>query len=81
MTFGEKLKSLREKLNMTQQFLADESGVHRVQIARYETGDGIPTWDLVQKLARALGTNCTAFADDEPEEKSNAAATKAKKRK
>jgi transcriptional regulator with XRE-family HTH domain len=64
MTFGEKLKSLREKCGMTQHALAEASGVHRVQIARYETGDGVPTWELVQKLARSLGTDCRAFADD-----------------
>lgn len=64
VTFGERLKAIREGKAMTQEALADASAVHRVQIARYESGKAVPTWDLVQKLAKALGVTCEAFAED-----------------
>jgi transcriptional regulator with XRE-family HTH domain len=39
----EELQRLREELGLTQEQLAEEVGVHRVTVARWENGDrGIP---------------------------------------
>ncbi|MBO5959705.1 MAG: helix-turn-helix transcriptional regulator [Lentisphaeria bacterium] len=40
---------------MTQRKLSYLSGVHRVSIARYETGRVSPTVRVLEKLADALG--------------------------
>ena len=61
--FGRKLKELREAKGMTQHSLAEASGLHRVQIAKLEGSQHVPSWDTVQALAAALGVDCKAFQD------------------
>lgn len=51
------LKEVREKKNMTQQELANKSGLHQVTIARYENGTRSATEDAIHKLKEAL--DCT----------------------
>jgi transcriptional regulator with XRE-family HTH domain len=60
-TFGQILRGIREKKKMTQQALADASGLSRVQIARLETNVQSPSWEAVKNLCRALGIGCDAF--------------------
>jgi transcriptional regulator with XRE-family HTH domain len=60
-TFGQLLRGIREKKKMTQQALADASGLSRVQIARLETDVQSPSWEAVKNLCRALGVGCDAF--------------------
>jgi transcriptional regulator with XRE-family HTH domain len=67
--FCDRLKAIREKQGLTQQQLADASGMHRVQITRLEAGQHVPSWDTVQALAAALGVDCTAFQESPPAEK------------
>jgi hypothetical protein len=38
--------------------------LHRVQVAKLEAGQHIPTWPTVQAIANALGVDCKAFEDD-----------------
>ena len=45
------LKSLREAGSMTQQRLADKTSIPRANIARYETGENVPTLDAIIKYA------------------------------
>lgn len=54
---GKRIKQMREAKNMTQDELADKSGVHRVTIAKYETMDIGMTLESAKKIADALG--CT----------------------
>jgi transcriptional regulator with XRE-family HTH domain len=61
MNFGERLKELRDKAGLSQQELADKAGIHRVAVARIETGERSPAWDTAMKLAAALGVSCAAF--------------------
>ena len=49
------LRALREGRFLTQQELANLSGVAKVTIARIETAVTIPTYATVRKLASALG--------------------------
>jgi len=54
---GKRIKQMREAKNMTQDELADKSGVHRVTIAKYETMDIGMTLESAKRIADALG--CT----------------------
>lgn len=70
MTFAEKLVELRKNVpgtgkdgKMTQEELAAESGLPLGSIRNYEQGQRQPLWNVVPRLARALGVDCTAFAD------------------
>jgi len=64
--FGERLRELRMRAAMSQADLAVASGVHRVMIARFETGKRHPKWGTVLALSRALGVSCEAFRSDGP---------------
>lgn len=57
MNFGERLRHLRNKHNMTQQDLADKIGVRRATIAGYETKGKEPPYITLRKLSQAL--NCS----------------------
>lgn len=55
MTFGEKLKKLRESRGLTVNQLAIYSGVSSASISRYETGErGTPKPPTIEKLAKGL---------------------------
>ena len=67
MTFPERLARIRKERSLTQQALADATGVHVTQIQRYEWGSSQPTLDVVRKLAIALGvdSDTLVFGRDE----------------
>lgn len=50
-----RLAEIRKSRGLSQQRLSALSGVHRVTIARFETGKISPTLATVKKLAAALG--------------------------
>src|SRR5947209_5174793 len=60
-TFGQRLKALREAAGLTQQQLADRSGLHLGAVFKLEQGKRSPSWDTVQSLCRGLGVRCEAF--------------------
>ena len=51
------MKAVRKAKGMTQRKLSFLSGVHRVSIARYETGKVSPNIRALEKLAGALGVS------------------------
>lgn len=51
MTFGERLRALREKRDMTRDELAIALGVSYSAIAKYESGDRDPDFHLLKKMA------------------------------
>ena len=55
MEFHEILRLRRLQLRWTQQELADASGVHVRQVARYELGEQEPRLSTAAALADALG--------------------------
>ena len=67
MAFPDKLAALRKKRGLTQQALADDVGVHVVQIRRYEAGKTQPTLDIIRKLALALSVSADALIFDQEE--------------
>lgn len=58
--FSSRLKRLREAKGLTQEQLADATGIHRSCIARYETREMGITAENAGKLATAL--SCTIDA-------------------
>jgi transcriptional regulator with XRE-family HTH domain len=63
--FAEKLKQMREASGLSQEGLAAKAGMNRFGIAKLEQGVREPSWATVQALAKALGVDCTAFANCE----------------
>jgi transcriptional regulator with XRE-family HTH domain len=61
--FGEKLKRERARAGLSQSQLAEAAGLSKGGICDLEAGRRQPAWDTVQRLAAALGVDCTAFAD------------------
>ena len=51
MNLGEKIKKFRKENNLTQQDLANKLFVSRSLIAKWEQGRGMPTVDVIEKLA------------------------------
>jgi len=52
---GAKIRELREERKLTQEDLARRSGVARNTISRFETSARVPSIDMLEKLAAALG--------------------------
>jgi transcriptional regulator with XRE-family HTH domain len=63
MKFADRLRDLREKAGLTQAQLAKDSGLPLGSIRNYEQGQREPYWQVVFKLAAALGVSCEAFAE------------------
>lgn len=51
------VRAIRKDAGLTQQQLADKSGIHRVTVARIESNNSSATMDTAAKIAAALG--CT----------------------
>jgi len=49
------LLRLREELNITQQELADRTGINRADISRIEHGNANPSLKTMKRLASAMG--------------------------
>ena len=71
-TFGSRVKARRLQLEMTQQELAEKIGYeHKSSINKIENGQTKATADLIEALAKALGTSrsyLAGWADDPDEE-------------
>jgi len=62
-TIGERLTALRKAAGMTQDALAEASGVPLSTLRKYEQGNRTKVpFTAVSSLAKALGKDCTAFA-------------------
>ena len=59
----DRLATLRKERGWTQRKLSVKSGVHRVLIAKYETGAVTPTVRNLQRLAVALGVTIDELID------------------
>lgn len=60
-TFAVRLKTLRESRGLSVAGLADAAGLNRTHLYHLEAGTRSPTWDVVCKLADALGVATDAF--------------------
>jgi transcriptional regulator with XRE-family HTH domain len=65
--FPERLAELRETHGLTQQTLADVTGISSIQIHRYEAGTSQPTLKALRKLAKARRVSADALVFDQDE--------------
>ena len=65
--FASKMKSIRERQNMSLEELAEKSGVKLEVLQAMENGDVIPSLTPLTKMARALGVRLGTFLDDTPQ--------------
>ena len=54
MVIGDKLRTLREQKNMSQDDIEKRTGLLRCYVSRVENNHTIPSVDTLEKLARAL---------------------------
>jgi transcriptional regulator with XRE-family HTH domain len=66
LSFGRRLKALREGAGLSQPELAKLAGVPQSSIASWELDKFDPGWSKVVKLCCALGVSCEAFTADTP---------------
>jgi transcriptional regulator with XRE-family HTH domain len=62
--FPARLRELRTEAGLTQDQLAEQAGVKRGAIARWESGTREPSWSNVIALADALGVSTEAFRQE-----------------
>jgi transcriptional regulator with XRE-family HTH domain len=53
-TLGEKFRTAREKLNLTQAQVAEKAGIHANYYARIERGGPTARWNVINSIAKAL---------------------------
>ena len=69
MTLGEKIASARKEKGMTQEMLAEQLGVTRQAVARWETGLSVPDAGMLVRIAGALDTTVNdLLGEEEPEQ-------------
>ena len=61
MTIGEKIKYCRKQIGITQDRLAELTGIHPVSIRKYETNKKQPQPPQLAKIADALGVSYSAL--------------------
>ncbi|MCD7892546.1 MAG: helix-turn-helix domain-containing protein [Erysipelotrichaceae bacterium] len=66
-TIGENIKKYRENKQLSQRQLKDLSGVHEIQIAKYETNKSTPSIETLRKIANGLEIPVYLLLDTEAE--------------
>lgn len=54
MTLGERIRSRREKLKLSQEYVAEQVGVSRQAVSKWETGQSEPAADNLVRLAQVF---------------------------
>ena len=63
MTFPEKIKNIRHRMNLSQESLADTLGISRQSVAKWESGDGLPDTFNMKELAKLTGLSVDYLLD------------------
>jgi len=61
--FAANVRSARQRAGMTQEAVADASGIHSTEVSRIERGLRDPRVSTVLRLADALGVPASALVD------------------
>jgi transcriptional regulator with XRE-family HTH domain len=61
--FGKRVREIRERMGLTQEQLADRSGLHRTYIGGIERGERNPSVVNVVRIAEALGVRVGELFD------------------
>lgn len=64
MTFHQRLREVRAAKEMSQDELADRSGIHSTAIGRLERGGREPRLTTILRLAHGLGVDPGVLVDD-----------------
>ena len=64
MKLEEKLAQLRKEKGLSQMYVADEMGVSRQAISRWEVGAAMPSTDNLRKLAELYGVSIDVLLND-----------------
>ena len=65
MTFGEKMKKIRNERGLSQQELGKILGIKQQTVAQYEKVPYTPKYDTVRKIAEALDCPINSLVEDE----------------
>lgn len=65
MRFGRRVRTLRERIGLSQEQLADKAGIHRTYIGGVERGERNLGLKNVIRIAKALGVSVTELFLDE----------------
>ncbi len=57
MSFSQKIKKLRQEKDWSQEKLAEQIGVKRLAINKYESGQTKPSAETLQKIAEVFGVS------------------------
>lgn len=68
MIVGEKIALLRKKNNWSQEELANELGISRQSVSKWESGNSIPDLDKIVKMSHLFGVSTDYLLKDELEE-------------
>jgi transcriptional regulator with XRE-family HTH domain len=60
---GPRIRRIRRGLDMSQEALADNAGIHRTQMTGFEWGERLPHLDTLIKLAGGLGVSPCVLID------------------
>ena len=63
MTFGERLRKVREEANLTQAELSEAVGVSPAAYRNFEQGVNYPRFDIALKICTAVGCKISALDD------------------
>lgn len=72
MTFGEKLQTLRARKGLSQERLAEELGVSRQAVSKWERDETLPETEKVIRISDYFGVSLDHLLKDEPENAQNA---------
>lgn len=62
--FGKAVRRRRRELDLSQEVLAEQAGLHRTYISEIERGEVNPSLEIVDRLAKALNISISRlFAD------------------
>lgn len=68
MTFGEKMRSIREEHDWTLEEMADRLGTTKQALSKYERGERTPKITIVAKFAKILNISLPELVGEEPRE-------------
>lgn len=66
--YGEKIKYMRKKLNLSQEDLANKIGLTRQSISKWETGKASPTMANLKELSEVFGVDMAYFIGEYEEQ-------------
>ena len=78
MTFGEKLQTLRTRKGLSQERLAEELGVSRQAVSKWERDETLPETEKVIRISDYFDVSLDHLLKDAPKERPNAPAAPAR---